>query len=191
MLARKLWSFPAEYSAVEVGLPPGAPKDMPYYFPSGSRRGGQDGIAVSVTPSGGGAWLGIFAFGAPSGDSPSLLASAPHPREVVVVSRGLAIRVRADNPGLWSEVPAFPVREVLVAPENGLLLLADFTKVAAIGARGVAWVTERLSMDGVRLLEVRGGHLIGQADDPTGGSPAEFSVDLRSGSHQGGTGRRY
>jgi hypothetical protein len=55
----------------------------------------------------------------------------------------------------------------------------------AVGPDGPAWQTGRLAIDGLRLDEADGSHLVGVAD-PDSPEPRDFVIDLLNGSHRGG-----
>lgn len=190
-VVRQLWAFPKSFDAAPASLPSGAVDEPRYYFPGGSSATGHDGMIVRVSPVGGRSWLGVFAFGSPTGDALDLVASTPHLHRLLVVSKGLAVAVRTDMPRDWFEVPISPVCEVLPAPEQKVLVLTGYTQLAGLGEQGIRWVSERVSIDGIRILGIRGNHLAGEASDPTGGTVVPFSVDLATGRHQGGSGGRY
>ena len=79
-----------------------------------------------------------------------------------------------------------PVTAILPIPEAELLLLAGFHDVLALGVDGIRWRTERLSWEGVTLGSVRDGVLHGLGWDMFADTEVPFTVDLRSGAHQGG-----
>ena len=61
-----------------------------------------------------------------------------------------------------------------------------FTSITALGPAGIAWTTERLSWEGLRITEIGAQHLLGFGWDAIGDKEVAFSVDLETGKHSGG-----
>jgi hypothetical protein len=78
------------------------------------------------------------------------------------------------------------VTQVLAAPDEGLLLLAGFHHVAAIGPEGLLWQSGRLSWEGVQLGEVSQGKLHGTGWNMKTDRDVPFVLDLSTGVHTGG-----
>jgi len=68
----------------------------------------------------------------------------------------------------------------------GLLVMAGFHTLAAWGRDGMAWETGRLSWEGLRLGEVEGGVMHGWGWEMRTDKELPFTVDLRTGAHEGG-----
>ncbi len=83
-----------------------------------------------------------------------------------------------------------PVTTLLPAPEAGLLLLAGFHDVLALGADGVRWRSARLSWEGLTLHGTAAGQLHGTGWDMFADREVPFRVDLATGEHEGGGYRR-
>jgi hypothetical protein len=67
-----------------------------------------------------------------------------------------------------------------------LLLVSDYTTVAAFAAQGLKWRTQRLSWDGVDLGLVEGTWINGFGWDPTRHGKIGLEINLESGEHRGG-----
>jgi hypothetical protein len=81
----------------------------------------------------------------------------------------------------WSEIRLYPVLQLLPVPEQDILLLSSFTKVAAYNARGRAWVSEHLSSDGLRMEGLENGRLNCKGWDASEDREISLQVDLLSG----------
>lgn len=136
-------------------------------------------VEIAVTPATGGTWHGRF-FGNHHG--PNVVVNGPSPDVLVVVAAGVAYVVPVGSPSDCHVLPNWPVRSIHYAPHLGLVLLADFTGVAALGEGGaVRWEAKDLVSDGftdVRLAQstlVVGGYVAPEARD------VETTLDLATG----------
>lgn len=143
-------------------------------------------LLVEVKPSSGGTFLGIAALGFRDPGSLSALYACPKADDLLIVSGGYAYLIDTLHPETCQQLPCRPATSVLAAPEDGLLLLADFWSVLAIDGRGVRWQTERLSAEGVTMERVENGTLHGMGWKYETNTDVPFTVDLRTGCHEGG-----
>jgi len=67
------------------------------------------------------------------------------------------------------------------------VVFADFTDLVAYGADGIAWETERLGADDVKITDVSADEIHGTWWNPATQSTASFIVDLKTGVLKGGT----
>ena len=91
-----------------------------------------------------------------------------------------------NNPQIWETVHLFPIRDVRVILERKLLVFVNFTTIAAYNSQGIAWTTDRLSWDGLKIIEVTDNYIRGLAWDSPQGRDVEFVVELATGRHKGG-----
>jgi hypothetical protein len=117
------------------------------------------------------------------------LFGTPSPTWACVVVHGSAFLVDVLDPAVTSRVRTDgPVRQVLELADEGLLLLATAWSIIAIGAGSVLWMTDRLSVESLRLDAVADHRLQGVADPED--EARDFTVDLRTGAVDGGSARR-
>jgi hypothetical protein len=57
------------------------------------------------------------------------------------------------EPGRVDEVPIWPVRVVRRLPATDLVVMGSFTNLAAIDEFGLRWVTDRLFLDDLELVD--------------------------------------
>lgn len=181
-------AFAHRYSVdPDVSLPSGGDRRPVYYYPGASRLSGKDGVLIEITPADGPSWIGMFAAGDWSG--PTGIYSSPDERSLCVLCGGDGYIVRADDPQIWEEIYS-PILEIRVAPEVDLLIFRTLDSLFAYGKKGFAWHTERIALDGLTIEAVEGYTLRGMATVP-GYTVAwseqwvNYSVDLRTGTHQG------
>jgi hypothetical protein len=105
---------------------------------------------------------------------------------MLALAGGYAYLVNTTTPGTCMHLPIRPVTQIVSAVDEGLLLLAGFHTVAAVGAEGLLWETAKLSWEGIRLREIRDGKLHGEGWHMQTDREVPFIVDLRSGTHEGG-----
>lgn len=153
--------------------------------------GEEDAIArgallVMVRPAAGGSFLATCALGFRDPKLPSGVWACPRPQDMLAIAGGYAYLADTLAPEGCEFLPLRPVVQVLPAPDAGLVLLAGFHTVAAVGEAGLLWETARLSWEGVTLGEVRDGKLHGLGWDMRTDRELPFEVDLPSGEHSGG-----
>jgi len=176
--------FPGAYSARESAeLPSG--QDVVELKPGIQSAPG--GMLFEVSPDDGDSWVGIArASTLRASSAVSGLFTTPGPRQLCVVVRGTAYLVDVARRHHYVTVAAtVPVTGAVTLREADLLLLVTPWTVIAIDGNGVAWRTERLAIDGVRLDEADSSKLAGLAD-PESAEPREFVIDLKTGAHEGG-----
>jgi hypothetical protein len=143
-------------------------------------------LLLLVKPATGGSFLATCALGFRDPSLPSGVWACPRPDDLLAVAGGYAYLVDTRTPEQCLHLPIRPVVQVLPAPEAGVILLAGFHTVAAIGTHGLLWETARLSWEGVTLTEVRNGELHGLGWNMRTDREVPFTVDLNTGQHTGG-----
>ena len=147
-------------------------------------------LFVQVRPAASADFLITCALGFRDASLPSGVWPCPAPDDLLALAGGYGYRINSKQPQQYEFLPVRPVTSVLPAPADGLLLLAGFHTVLALGAEGVLWHTARLSWEGVTLGGVRAGVLHGDGWDMFADREVPFTVDLRTGAHEGGGYRR-
>ncbi|HEX7284634.1 MAG TPA: hypothetical protein VF532_00540 [Candidatus Angelobacter sp.] len=181
------FSFPKNYEArVLESEPPVHPVEKLYHYPVELEEGDRSGVYVRVVPQQGPAWAGFFAQGFDSSQVLSAVCSCPDADSVCVIAGGYAYVVKANDPARWFRINQQPVAELRVLTRQDLALFAGFTTITALGREGVAWTTERLSWEGLRLGGTVGDTLRGMAWDAISDKEVPFEVDLKTGKHSGG-----
>jgi hypothetical protein len=177
-------SFEADYDVVQLVDTP-SPLSYQFHQPGAVPR---PDLLLEVTRPDGNSWTGGVRAGGPSVGSPHTgIHATPASDRTLVVARGDAYLIDVGKPALYEVVatggPVVGVKPI--ARENVLLLATPWT-VTGIGRDGVLWTTRRLAIDGLRLDESEAGRVAGVAD-PHDLEPRDFVIDLRTGSHEGGT----
>jgi hypothetical protein len=153
------------------------------YFPSPKTRPEHDGLWLKFRAATGLTWIGVFKFGYQSPPAFSRVVTSPEPNRACVLSQGAAFIVNVDDPGIWEEIPLMPVLDIQSIPGDNLLILSDFTRLAAYGNSGLIWRSPRVCWDGLKILRVSRDTVEGIGYDPTNSITHEshFSVDLKTG----------
>jgi hypothetical protein len=144
-------------------------------------------LVVQVEPVAGRPWVGAFS----GATKPDLVANGcfttPDPSTLCVVANGQGYVVSAADPDQFQLIEeAMPITDVADAPELGLILFADFTHVCAYSANGLAWTSERIASDGLRIASARRGEMKGYAWSAPDRGYIPFTLDLSTGRHVGG-----
>ena len=143
-------------------------------------------LRVHVQPASGGQYLVTCALGFRDPSLPTGLFACPAPDKMLAVAGGYAYLADTRTPELCMHLPLRPVTRIVPAVAEGLLLLAGFHTVAAIGSEGLLWESKKLSWEGVQPGEVRDGKLHGTGWDMMSDRDLPFTIDLRTGTHTGG-----
>ena len=176
-------SFAHSYDVEEPPeLPASGTLKLPlHYFPRPGARAEHDGLWLKTVPGRGSPWVGVFAFGYQSPPAISRVVSSPDPSRVCVISKGAAYVVKAEDPDSWDRLPVTPVLDVRAIPEHQLLIFSDFTRLAAYGRNGLAWRSDRVCWDSLKILHITRDTIEGSGYDPTKAKDSRFVVDIKTG----------
>ena len=183
-------TFPSSWRAEILSAPPLIAPARQFTWPQ-RVAGEEDALArgallLQVKPASGGSFLATCALGFRAPSALSGVWSCPRPDDLLAVAGGYAYLADTLAPEHPLHLPLRPVAQVLPAPEAGLLLLAGFHSIAAIGATGLLWETARLTWEGLTLTGIRDSQLHGLGWDMRTDRELPFTVDLSTGAHTGG-----
>jgi len=156
------------------------------FYPGAGESGGHDGLNVRVVPHEGEAWIGTFASGRFGPKTITGVFATPNSTKICVVAEGQAYIVNVANPKEHESLSIVPVIAVRSSAKYSLLIFANHTELLAIGANGIAWRTERLSWDSLKLTTLTDETLCGVFWDIQTESEEGFAVNLANGTHTGG-----
>jgi hypothetical protein len=158
----------------------------PLYVPGEEDAMARGALLLDIKPLIGGNFLATCALGFKDPALPTGVFACPKPDDLLAVAGGYAYLIDTLNPNRCLHIPIHPVTQLFAAPANGLLFLAGFHTVGAIGANGLRWQTQRVSWEGVTLSGVSGGRLHGVGWNLHTDKEVPFSVDIENGKHEGG-----
>lgn len=98
-----------------------------------------------------------------------------------MISSGAAYLVNSEQPEACEEVGIKPVRDVRSVTEHQLLVLGDFTSLAAYGKSGLVWRSPRLCWDELKILNITHDTIEGIGYDAINGDESRFAVEIRTG----------
>jgi hypothetical protein len=181
------FTFPRNYEVRMLeDAPPVHPIEKLYHYPVELEEGDRSGAYLRVTLQDGPAWVGFFAMGFDSDQVVNQVCSTPDPERFCLVVGGYAYLVKASGPAEWQRIEQRPVVDLRVLPQQGLMLFAGFTSITAFGNSGLAWTTERLTWEGLTIMEIDEDRLLGHGWDALADKEVPFEVDLKTGKHTGG-----
>ena len=143
-------------------------------------------LQLMVRSAGGGSFLATCALGFVDPSMPTGVFACPNPEEICAVAGGYAYVIDTTRPERSTHIALKPVAEVRVLIPQQLLLFVGFHSIVAWGQRGQAWETQRLSWEGLRIAKVVDDALHGFGWNLMTDREVAFTVDLRTGQHQGG-----
>lgn len=144
-------------------------------------------LLLMVRPEEGANFLATCALGFTDPSVPTGVYACPNPNEICAVAGGYAYVFDTTQPERTTHIPLKPVVEVVPVASHGLLVFAGFHTLYAWGPEGEAWQTGKLSWEGVRVTGVEGDTLHGMGWNLLTDKEVPFTVDLRSGRHEGGS----
>lgn len=182
--------FPPTWTAEVLTAPPLIAPARQFIYPlrvPGEEDAMQRGaLQLMVRPASGGSFLATCALGFRDKSLPSGVFACPDADHMLAVAGGYAYLVNTTAPDRCVHLPLRPVTQVVAAVDDGLLLLAGFHTIIAIGADGLRWETVKLSWEGLKLGEIRDGKLHGEGWNMPTNRETPFIVDLLTGEHEGG-----
>lgn len=173
------FTFPPAFRIAPGDLPPGVPSRV-FYYPGADATGGRDGIILEVDPPEMERWTGVFARGL-GGDPARSVLTLPGGERFLVACNGAGYIVHAEDPNDWAEVACTPVRGVLPVPAYDLVLVWDFTTLAAYDRDGLRWQTDRLVWDWLSILDISEGYVLAQGFNAPMDRDDQFRVEISSG----------
>jgi len=141
---------------------------------------------LMVHPANGGTFLATCALGFTDPTMPTGVFACPNPQEMCALAGGYAYIVDTAHPEHCTHIAMKPVVEVRGVVPQGVLLFVGFHSILAWGPGGIAWETERLSWEGVRITGIEKTTLHGMGWNLHTDREAAFEIDLLTGRHQGG-----
>lgn len=145
-------------------------------------------VQVMVRPGAGlgGSFLANCALGFTDPSMPSGVWGCPTAEEICAVAGGYAYIANVRTPEKCTQIALRPVVALHASVAAGLLLFIGFQTIVAWGVDGLAWETQRLSWDGVRVAEIGVDEVRGFGWDLIADEEIAFRVDLRTGMALGG-----
>jgi hypothetical protein len=125
--------------------------------------------------------VGVFAFGYASPKSLMGVFSCPDKQLACIVSAGAGYLVRVDAPDTCDEIRSYPIVEARPILDRELLIFVDFSTLIAYGPKGIVWLADGRSWDGIEIIETTSDWIRGRAWDPPHQKYVEFLVDVETG----------
>jgi len=112
---------------------------------------------------------------------PTGIWSCPHPKELCAISGGYAYLIDTTTPERFTMIPFRPVLDIHAVRDVNLLLFVSHHAILAWGRAGLAWQSDKLSDEGIRITAIESGVLHGLAWHMLTDKESPFSLDLRTG----------
>lgn len=183
-------AFAQNWSAEALARPPMIAPARQFTYPQ-QIAGEEDALArgalqILVRPAAGGTFLATCALGFTDPSMPTGIYACPNPNELCAVAGGYAYIIDTARPEHSTHIAQKPVVEVRQLPAQGLLVFIGFHSMTAWGEHGLAWESARLSWEGVRITGIAGSNLHGTGWNLMTDKEVPFTLDLKTGHHEGG-----
>lgn len=154
-----------------------------YVYPRETEEVERGALEVLVRPDARNAqpFLATCALGFRDPVVPTGLWSAPRPEELCAVSGGYAYLIDTTAPERFTMISYRPVLEIRPVLEQGLLLFVGHYSILAWGREWLAWESEKLSDEGVRISGVEDGFVRGMGWEMKTDKEMAFALELRTG----------
>lgn len=157
------------------GLPGVGP--LPEPFAASGQGTHSEGFVVRFHPASGDPWVGNFQPGICGYDG---VLMHPDGRTVIVVSGGQAYQIDPRSRACLRHFGGC-ISAVVRDDTRRLVVLADLTRLWLLDAARERWVSERVSLDGIRNLRIEAESVVGEDYDPMSDHWHPFSVSLETG----------
>ncbi|GGA65359.1 hypothetical protein GCM10011507_16160 [Edaphobacter acidisoli] len=183
-------AFPQSWTAEILTKPPLIAPARHFTYPH-QIAGEEDALArgalqLLVHPAAGGTFLATCALGFTDPNVPTGIHACPNPHELCAVAGGYAYILDTAHPDRSTHIPQKPVVEVRPLPTHGLLLFIGFHTIVAWGDHDQAWHSARLTWEGLRITTIEADTLHGLGWNMFTDKEVPFTLDLRTGTHEGG-----
>lgn len=182
--------FTHNWSAEVLKKPPLIAPARQFTYPQ-RITGEEDALArgalqLMVHPASGGTFFATCALGFTDPAMPTVVFACPNPQEMCAVAGGYAYIIDTTEPERCTHLALKPVVEVRPLMPQELLLFLGFHSMVAWGRHGMAWKSARLSWEGIGITGINGDLLHGVGWNLMTDREVAFTLDLRTGEHQGG-----
>ncbi len=117
-----------------------------------------DTLTLRIRPVEASPWVALFAVLDPEHYANGLFA-CPNPGHLLVAAGTHAYLLDVTEPGAGDDLPIRPVIHVERPTGMDLLLIGSFTSLAAVDEAGLRWVTGRLFLDDLELVDGQPGKI--------------------------------
>jgi hypothetical protein len=154
-----------------------------FVYPREAEEIERGALEVAVRAGGAGIqpFLATCALGFRDPAAPTGLWSTPDPEEICAVAGGYAYLIDTTTPERFTMISYRPVLKILPVVAAGLLLFAGHHSVLAWGCNGEAWISEKLSDEGVTITGIENGVLHGAGWEMKTDKETPFALELKSG----------
>ena len=143
-------------------------------------------LLLDIKPSTGANFLATCALGFRDPSLPTGIFACPRPDSLLAVAGGYAYLIDTLAPEHCLHLPLRPATQIPPVPAAELILLAGFHSILALDANGLRWQSARLSWEGVTMTHADARQLHGTGWNMHTDREVSFTLDLATGTHQGG-----
>lgn len=181
MTATTHFEFPRAWLAEILPQRPLILPPRQFTYPREAEEVERGALEVMIRPEAHPPFLATFALGFADPAAPTGVWSCPCPEDLCAVAGGYAYIVDTRDPLRCTHLPLRPVLEIHPLSAQSLLLFAGSRSLLAWGKDGLAWQTECLSSEGLRIVAIGERELRGFGWDLITDREVPFVIDLGTG----------
>jgi hypothetical protein len=130
-------------------------------------------------------FLATCALGFRDRSAPTGLWSTPDARVICAVAGGYAYLIDTLAPDRFTMIPFRPVMQIVPATAGGVLLFVGHREILAWGHEGRAWVSEKISDEGVTVESVDETFIYGTGWNMLKDCEIRFALNIHDGLRRG------
>jgi hypothetical protein len=159
-----------------------------YWYPRSIENAKRGWERVQFFPDRASPWVGMFAKGYPSPGIKTGVFSLTGSDVCCVISAGNGYILRAGMPEEYADITLFPITNAQITSEGKIVILADFTTMAAYSADGLLWITPDISWDGIIMNRLTPDEVDASVWDSVTDKWVPISISIKTGAISGGIG---
>lgn len=154
------------------------------YFPElDPQRGRLYEAALKFTYMDQASWWGVFAARSKLGAGLDLVSSMPDPEICCVTTWGTGYLVNVRDPNLWQVIDTYPVLGANAIVDLQLIVINDFTNLAAYGADGLRWRVTAQCSDELKVRDASSERITYTGWDAASDQQVTRYIDPHTGNH--------
>jgi hypothetical protein len=159
-----------------------------YWYPRSIENARRGWERVQFFPERASPWVGMFAKGCPSTGIKTGVFCLAGSDVCYIISAGSGYALKVETPEDYTDISLFPITNSQLTPEGEIIILSDFTKIAAYSADGLLWTTPDISWDGIIVNKLTSNEVDASVWNAVTDQWVPISIAIKTGEISGGIG---